>query len=62
MEKGLFDYHTKDMSETTVDLGYCENDCSHNHGCSNFCRDEFQLTTSSKAKSLCKYYSDSVNI
>ena len=47
-------------NDTTIEDWYCEFDCNRNNGLEGFCKGEFQ--SSSKAKKLCKYYSDSYEI
>jgi hypothetical protein len=44
--------------ETNIELFNCENDCSHNNGCTGFCMGEFSVSKE-KNLNLCKYYSDS---
>lgn len=57
--KVLLAYSYENSQKTTeVELFSCENDCSHNHGCFDFCNGEFSLSSDKKLK-LCKYYSDS---
>lgn len=56
--KILLAYSYENSEKNTIqELFKCESDCSHNHGCGDFCQGEFSL--SNQSKKLCKYYSDS---